>query len=369
MNALLVDQFGDIGGGQQCFLDLLPALQASGWKVHAALPADGRYKTRLEAAGVETHKINCGPYHSGKKSLGDVVRFALDFRQQCHSISRLLSSDRFDVVYVNGPRVLPAVAQAAGRRVPVIFHAHNYIGTGAALALTGRSLRSCGAHVVACCEFIAEPLRAYVPGDHIRVVPNGTPDMRIFQRSCARERTLAVGMIGRIEPQKGQLEFLRAVALLASQGLETRSIICGSETSQYQIYGAELKKLGGTLNTSFLGWRDDVAPVLNDLDLLVIASEREAFPRVMIEAFSAGVPVVAFPVGGIGEAVQDDLSGFLVSPRSAPALAARIRSLTNRAAELAKVATNARRLWEERYDISRYRNRIMEAFECAALSV
>jgi hypothetical protein len=82
MNILLVDQFSEIGGGQQCMLDLLPALQKKGWRTHAALPGEGRFCDRLRAAEVAVARIPCGPYRSGRKSLLDITRFAFDVRRQ-----------------------------------------------------------------------------------------------------------------------------------------------------------------------------------------------------------------------------------------------------------------------------------------------
>ena len=66
----------------------------------------------------------------------------------------------------------------------------------------------------------------------------------------------------------------------------------------------------------------------------------------MLEAFSAGVPVLAFPSGGIAEAIQDNVTGFLVKDRSPRALASRLLELATRDQHLMSVvAANARLLW------------------------
>ena len=136
-------------------------------------------------------------------------------------------------------------------------------------------------------------------------------------------------------------------------------MICGAPLFAEQRYDHEVRRRARGLPVEFLGWRDDIASVLRQLDLLVIASSEEGLPRVLLEAFSAGVPVVAFPAGGIPEALEDQRTGFLVQKSSGEALAARIGTLmTGDPTRLREVAHNARRAWERFYDVSHYRRGI-----------
>ncbi len=83
--------------------------------------------------------------------------------------------------------------------------------------------------------------------------------------------------------------------------------------------------------------------------------------RVLVEAFAAGVPVVAFAVGGIPEVVSDGETGFLVRDVSPQALAGRIRELLYGDAEtLRKIARDARRAWEERYTVGAFQERVTD---------
>ena len=75
------------------------------------------------------------------------------------------------------------------------------------------------------------------------------------------------------------------------------------------------------------GFRTDLDRLLPSLDALVLPSYSEGLPNVVLEAFAAGVPVVATAVGGIPEIVADGENGYLVPPGDATALAARMRDL------------------------------------------
>ena len=171
-------------------------------------------------------------------------------------------------------------------------------------------------------------------------------------------------MIGSISAEKGQVEFLRAAAILAPEFKDARFVLCGAPVSPQGSYFRLVEKYVDFLPIELLGWRDDVGAVLAELDLLVIASKAEGMPRVMLEAFSAGVPVLAFPVGGIPEVITDGETGFLVHEKTAKALAARIREIILLGqGQLRRVAGQARREWERKYTVEAYRKNVTAVME------
>ena len=121
--------------------------------------------------------------------------------------------------------------------------------------------------------------------------------------------TFRIGMIGRIAPQKGQAEFVRA-----ARGLRgCRFAICGAPLFGDASYLEEVRALAEGLPIEFLDWQPDAGAVLSQLDLLVAPSTvPEAAPRVILEAFSAGVPVLASATGGIPELIEHNRTGFLI---------------------------------------------------------
>ena len=353
MHVLFLDQFSELGGAQKCLLDLLPAIEERGWRASAALPGDGPLVKLLLARNVEVHAIPSGPYRSGSKSVGDMLRFRRDVSQQ-FSVLRPL---KFDLLYVNGPRLLAGAALAFGSQRPVLFHAHSRVPAGPESWLAGWSIRKMNARVVACAKAVAPNVR----GDQMRVIANGTPDMGFRERRFTGWR---IGMIGSISPEKGQGEFLQAAGSLAGEFKDVRFVLCGAAVFPQGDYFRMVEKYADSLPVDVLGWRDDIGKVLAELDLLVIASKAEGMPRVMLEAFSAGVPVVAFPVGGIPEVIVDGETGFLVHQRTSTALAARIREIILLGqGPLRRVADQARREWERKYTVGAYRMNVTAVME------
>src|SRR5262249_46564633 len=195
------DQFSDPGGAQQGLLELLPALRERGWEVLLGFPGHGELFDRVREIGFPAERIECGPYTSGRKSLRDAARFLGEAPVLAHRIAALADRIRAELVYVNGPRLLPAAALSR-LNVPVLFHAHSYIGPGFTRRLAGMALHYKGAWVLSNCEFVAAVWRDYVPPSRVRVIYNGVGPASPRQRGGTRP---VVACIGRIAPEKGQL--------------------------------------------------------------------------------------------------------------------------------------------------------------------
>ena len=366
---LFLDQFSVLGGAQLCLLAILDAVEKRGWRAHIALPGDGPLAERVRSRSFGIDQIPSGRYRSGSKGLADFFQLPLDVWRQKRMLTEIINRGSFDLIYVNGPRMLPAAALVARDRLPLLFHAHNRLMQRYAAGLAGWSIRHSMATVIACSNFVAEPLAQYVRDGSLHVIPNGTPDAGFRERAFGPERSWRIGLIGRISPEKGQAEFLQAVAALAPEFPAAKFVICGAPIIPAGQYLHSVSELARGLPVEFLGWRDDIASVLAELDLLVVPSKNEGMGRVIVEAFSAGVPVVAFATGGIPEVIADGETGFLVSPATPEELAARIRAIIlSDAGVVRRVVSNARRSWEQSYTVSSYQSRIMDLVAQTSLS-
>ena len=321
MKILFLDQFSELGGGQLCLLDLLPR---SGWEAHAAAPGNGPLLDRLARLGVVVHRLSLGSYTAGRKSLRDALRFASDRRVVAREIRELVERIAPDVVYVNGPRLMPLVEG------PVVFHAHNRVG-GVAGRLVRSAVRRTGATVIAASRFVWD-------GPGARVIYGGVVGQASGLSRQARGLS-HIGLIGRFSPQKGQKQFVQAAALLPP---DWKFVLCGDAPFGETRYRDQVLAMA-PLSVQYLGWRDDVYQVLSGLALLVVPSAGEGGPRVILEAFAAGVPVLALDSGAIPEMVRDGENGFLLRSAAPEEIARRLRELVPQRDRLASVAARARR--------------------------
>lgn len=108
--------------------------------------------------------------------------------------------------------------------------------------------------------------------------------------------------VGHLLPDKGVHHLLRAVALLRDRDRPCRVLVVGEDRSAGRTYGPELRRLAVQLglgrSVRFEGFRADPRPYLWAADLLVLPSEREGMPNVLLEAMACGTPCVAPPSAG-----------------------------------------------------------------------
>jgi glycosyltransferase involved in cell wall biosynthesis len=369
MKILCLDQFAQLGGGQLCVLDLLPAFLLNGWEIRALVPGEGEYASRLRALDCPVEHLSLTPLSSGRKTFGDQLRYLASVVQMTRQLRKLLRKWRPDLLYVNGPRVLPAAAKVSREDgIPLLFHAHHRIAEGSALRLVQTSLNASQASVIACCSYVATSLTSRVPRSRIRVIYNGVSDYSEtpIRRALPIQR---VGIVGRIDPEKGQLDFIRAARIVVHRFPHVQFHVVGSPQFSAGEYPGEVLKESGGLPVVFHGWRDDISCVLRSLDLLVVSSPHsEATPRVILEALSAGVPVLAYALGGIPEIIEDNRTGFLSAP-TPEALASRMSEvLGTDLGALDLMAQRARSTWQERFHIDRWRAHVCDCVTRAAVA-
>ncbi len=373
MRVLFIDQYNELGGAQQCLLDLLPAVLAAGWEAHVAIPGEGPLAERLTSLDVPLHSIPSRRLSAGRKSWSDVLSFMRDMPGLAKAIAGIVSRCHADLVYVNGPRMLPAASLVARKGLPLLFHSHNHLRQRADRWIAARAIRHGNATVVGCCRFALEPLERHVHRGRSHLVYNGTGPPASTDSRAVEKAGLTIGVIGRIAPDKGQKEFLQAARRLNAELPGSRFLICGDALfgdQQAIKYRDSLRALAAGLPVEFLGWRRDAGGVMQRLDLLAVPSIWEpGAPRVILEAYASGVPVVAFPTGGIPEILHDGETGFLVKPSTPLALAEKILNAFSRKSTLAAVARAGHELWKAQFTVERYRKEMLEIMaETAAQS-
>lgn len=203
-----------------------------------------------------------------------------------------------------------------------------------------------------------------VPEELIRVIPLGKDtrlfDPRIHDQLEARKRYCLpltkpiVGMLGRLDPQKGQEEFLRALPLVLEQRPDVCFVIAGDETSGEKGYKRYLINLGQELHlhehVRFLPFTDDVPAFMAAIDIFVLPSYRETFGLVLIEAMAMEKPVIATDAGGVPEIVEDGRDALLVPPRDEKALAEAILLLLENSSLRRSLSKRARADVLKRFD-------------------
>lgn len=160
-------------------------------------------------------------------------------------------------------------------------------------------------------------------------------------------------LAARLLVDKGVREFVAAARLLRSRGATARFCLAGSRDTESlaSITAQELAEWQQAGHVEIWGQRDDMPEVLAMAQLVVLPSYREGFPKVLIEAAACARPIVTTDVPGCRDAIVPEVSGLLVPPRDATALADAIGRLLADPARGRAMGQAGRALAQERYGI------------------
>lgn len=156
----------------------------------------------------------------------------------------------------------------------------------------------------------------------------GTKAERAFFRKQLGfpDEAIIVGIVANLRPVKAIDQFIKAAKMVSERSSQARFIIIGDGSER-----ASLESLCNDLELTsyvrFLGKRFDIPQVLSCIDIGVLSSKSESFSNAIVEYMAAGLAVVSTDVGGVREAVEDGVNGFVVAPGNFDLLAERLGSI------------------------------------------
>ena len=311
---LVVDSL-ETGGAERQVVDLAVALRRKGYEVAVACSVAGELSDVLGDAGIPVHPL-----------LRRLVKRRLSVAYAWR-LRRLLRRERFDLVHAHIYASTTAAAIATlGTGVPLVITEHTEASwQGWRARWISRWVYRQAKHIIAVSTPIERRLieRDGLSPDRITVIPNAVvPSSEV--RSDAHPALPAglrplVGVVARLQREKGVANFLEAAARVAPLLPEAHFVIAGDGPLRQELE-ILAENLGLKSRIRFLGFRSDASALIESMDVLVVPSLTEGSPLVTLEAMAAGVPVVASAVGGIPDQIRHDKEGLLVPPGDTEAL-------------------------------------------------
>lgn len=295
-------------------------------------------------------------------------------------LRRLLADGAWDVVHAHNatPNRWAVLAGAGATRAALVVTEHNPPAPGARRAWRTWLRAVVGlrnAAIVGVAEFVTTAQRRVDPfnGTRYATIHNGIPQRPsdpAARRRVRRELDLAddarvVGMVGNLRHPKAHDVLLRAIGQLARSRPALRLVLVGSGPRE-----DELRRLATELDLDarvrWAGHRDDVHDVLGALDVFALASRSEGMPLAILEAMSAGLPVVASDVGGVREILGDAAAGRVVGASDPAELASALAPLVDDAEAAVAAGRAARERYLERFTAARMVERYAALYESVA---
>ena len=340
LRLLLVVDSLEVGGAERHVADLARALAGKGHGVEVACSVDGALSGPLQQAGVTVRPLTGGIV---KRRVGPAYAARL---------GRIIKREGFDLVHahVYSSAVAAAIA-TLGTGTPLVTTEHTealWQGRTARVISGWASWRA--RRIIAVSSVIRDRLveRDQVPPDRITVIPNAVAPRQ--ERDPGSDPALSpgfgdgprVGIVARLQPEKGVANFVKAAARVAGSVPEAGFIVVGDGPLREEL-PALAGRLGVRDRIHFLGTRSDVGALMALMDVIAVPSLSEGSPLVTLEAMAAGVPVVASNVGGIPDQIRHREEGLLVPPGDAKSLADAILELLRDPARARALGEAARR--------------------------
>ncbi|MHB8233579.1 MAG: glycosyltransferase [Solirubrobacteraceae bacterium] len=312
---IIVPWWERLGGAEAMLHTILQGSDSSGHEIELIFFEDGLWPAELRAAGFRVEIVRSGRVRQLHRLVATIFRLAALFRERRPDV--ILNWAAKTQIYGS-----PA-AMLAGMGDRVLWWQH---------AIAGRhwldlSANALPARAIACYSTAAASAQQRLwPHRETIVIPAGATPLVDVTRSPPLQLpdgVPIVGIVGRLQPWKGQDRLLRAQALLHERGQALHLVIVGGDSYGLSPdYAASLPQLiaelGLQTSVTLTGEVEDAMPFIQQLDVLVNASDPEPFGIVLLEGMAAGVPVVAVDSGGPPDIIEHARTGIL-APSGSPA--------------------------------------------------
>jgi glycosyltransferase involved in cell wall biosynthesis len=302
---------------------------------------------QLEESGVEVVRLE-------RRSLLSNVAWA--------RLYELLRRESIDVLHAHMPRAsVPGTILGRLANVPVIVnHEHTWAFHGKPLRrfLDRNVIARGGSVMLAVSEWDRRHMIEVerIPAGCIQVIPNGIPPAPRHDRDVRSElgvspETGLIGAVGRLYPQKGYDDLIRAIAMLKRDSAHPIRCVIVGHGPQQQTLQALIDDLDVAQEVRLIGRRQDVPDVIAAFDVSVLSSKWEGLPLAVIEYMAGASPIVATAVGGVPELIEDGVHGLLVKPRDPGELAVAIGRLLDDRPLASRLGRAAQQRQRANYDV------------------
>lgn len=389
---LIVNHAVEMGGAEKVLVRFLDSLDRTVFEPALACPNEGPLVDEMRARDI--------PVHLGfpserlldikRQSLGgnrlNVLAYPYDLIKTVIRLRGLIRREDYDLILTNSAKadIYGSIAgRLAGR--PVVWRLHDIVTSQAFnrlnMILFRLAARFFATRILGVSAAVRQALIALgVDEDKVRVVYNGveTREAPADDRKRIRKElgipvnAPVAGLVGRLVDWKGPDRFLEAAAMVKKEIEQARFLLVGDAIFGEKAYAEGLQELAASLGIAdsvvFTGFRQDVPDIMASLDVLVHASILpDPLPTVLIEAMSMGLPVIASDGGGVPEIVEDQVTGLLVPPGDARALAAAMTRMLSDGKEAKRMGDSGRERAAELFDLERtaleMQERLLECLE------
>jgi glycosyltransferase involved in cell wall biosynthesis len=206
-------------------------------------------------------------------------------------------------------------------------------------------------------DFVLANSAKRAPKVHVVLSGIALDEFTPSQRQEATPAPFTLGYVGRMSPEKNPIGFVEIAEQLHAEIPSLRFSMFGEGGMQQEVQ-ARASAGPAAAVISFKGYAAHARDGLRAVDVLIVPSKLDGRPNVIMEASACGVPVIAAPVGGIPELVEDGVNGYLVAPHDYARIAGLVRGWIENHKAFARLRRLSRAKAERDFD----RRRMLEDY-------
>lgn len=241
-------------------------------------------------------------------------------------LARIIDDEAIDVLHVHWTKDLPTavIAKLLSKRKPKVVQSRHMTMTRFKDDFYHRFLYRNIDLMLAVTHQVRSQIEKFIPVSirpKVETLYIGAEQPVIISEEEKKDRreqlglagSFTVGIVGRIEPQKGQWIVIDAIEKLIKQGIDARALIIGHAMSEEYLSALQKDVVMRGLKERiiFTGFTREAQSMMQLCDVMVLATEKETFGLVLIEAMMCGVCVVGSDSGGPLEIIDDNVHGLL----------------------------------------------------------
>lgn len=341
------------GGAERQLFYILAALKNAGANPRVLCLTNGEHwQRRIESLGVEITWVGQNRFRSSR-----LLKIIAELR---HRRPALVQSQHFYTnLYVSAATRLlglPEIGAIRNDAIEEITANPGYLGRQSLMIPKAIAANSRAG--------IENAIALGVSPNKLFFLPNVVDTSLFTTRSRVSENHVRLLTIGRLVAAKRIDRFIRLVAELTRlTDRPVNAMIAGDGILRTALERQAIELGLDDTIIRFLGQVHDPSRLYHESDIMVLTSDREGTPNVVLEAMASGLPVVATKVGGLADIVRDGETGYLVEPGNQEALTNAVLDLVTDRARRMQFGANARSFVEKHHSLSFLAGNLLRLYE------
>lgn len=358
-NILFLHAGAEMYGADKVMLDLIAGLDKNKYKPYVILPSEGILVEALKKENIDVCIMQYPIMRRKYFNLKGIINYGLNLIKYSNKIAKYAKHHSIDIIHTNTTATLEGCLVSKKCHIPQLWSIHEIIVKPKIIyRFTSKMVSKFSNTVVTDSDAVKKHLEksGYFKKNQIKVIYNAVNSNRfkpendcsyLYEEWNIPRNSKIIGMIGRVNSWKGQLDFLKAANMIMKNDKSVYTVFVGAAFEGEEWREEELKKeiekspfKNRIINK---GYRTDSEGIYKLFDIFILPSTNpDPLPTVVLEAMSTGKPIVGYRHGGVCEMVLDGYNGLLAEVKNPEDLASKISILLNDEKLRNKMGKNSR---------------------------